>query len=981
MTFPLTARPMVYELQVGATDWANITSYTHSLRTPTAVNRGVPGEYSQSMPTESSFSINNANGLFSPRNPLSPLYGLIGKNTPVRWGIGDGVIGMVTSGETNSGGNVWTADKAQLDITGDMDVRVDLELRTPGPDDAWTADSWTAGSFDLASKYDGSDPTRSWSFVVTAGKLRLYWFTAGTLASAKQAESTVALSGPAQNRRAVRATIDVDNGASGNTVTFYTAPTAAGPWTQLGATVTQAGVTSIFSGAGAVRFGGSGSIGSGYAYARAPYAVWYSGELRNGIGGTLAANPVFTTQPLDPVPFSSSDFADGLGNQWFFTGYPDAARTWYRSVDYRFWGECSSFPNRWDTSGNDAWVPISAAGLLRRMGQGTDPSDTGLQTWIESQSPAPVSYFPLSGAEGTGYSLNQGTIGTNSARFYPEKFGTFLPFYTYGKDFGVPWLGTGMEYNASGPTCDMRGDVGSSFDNFTLDFVFQSPLVTNDNGATLSTNIGVLEIYIWDYAYNRWYLRLQDTSNGGTFQVTWYDNTGANSHTFPSAGPVPALLDNEIHTCRFQISSSGGTQTYSVYIDGVLWSSNSWATGNGMLGTMLYQMYYSRYPGQTVFNIGHITGWASGSGIGAAPTAADFTIAANGYAGERAGDRMLRIADLANVPLVLEGNTSDTAAMGPQYAEPRLTQLRDAENADMGILGERRGAFGLKYRTRVSMIGQAPGLTLDYSAGHIVPPFEPTDDDQLTKNDWSVSRRDGDTARVQLTTGRMSIQDPPSGVGQYADQTSVNVETDAMLPGIAAWLVALGTVDKARYPSVTVDLGVLAQYDAAHGTTLEAQARALDFGDLLVIQNMQKLGVYDDVRLLVLGYDETLSDGAFKHVISWDCAPYDGYEGATYATSASSGTARFDTAGSTLTAALTSVGTSFQVTSPVTVWTTDAAAFPFDVIVDGERMTVNTISGTTSPQTFSVTRAVNGVAKAHSAGADVRLFTPARYSL
>lgn len=976
MTFPNEPRPMVYELQVGATDWANITPYVYALRQPTTVSRGVPSEYSQSAPSESTLWLNNANGLFSPRNPLSSLYGLIGKNTPVRWGVGDGTIGMVTSGVANSGGGSWTSDKAALDITGDLDVRVDLELRVPGIDDDWTADSWTTGSFDLASKYDGSDTTRSWSFVLTAGKLRLYWFTAGTLASVKQAESTVTLPVPAQNRRALRFTIDVDNGAAGNTVTFYTAPTNSGPWTQLGAPVTQAGVTSIFSGAGALRFGGSSSSGGAYTYARAPYAVFYSGEMRNAINGGIVANPIFTTQPLDAVPFSSSSFSDGLSNTWFFIGQADAARIWYRNVDYRFHGECSSFPNRWDTSGNDAWVPITAAGLLRRLGQAQEPADTGLQTWILSQSPQPVSYFPLTGAEGTKYSVNRGRVGNNSLRFYPE--GTVV--YTYGKPWDVPWLDTGMEYNASALAAgnDMRADVVCADNNFVLDFVYQSPVINSDTGGTLNTNIGLTKILLWSYDYDRWQLQLNDAANGGTLQITWWAGDSVGTFTFPATAALPALLDNEIHTVRFTVRSIAGPgQAYAVYIDGQLVQSNSLATTRALNGTSLYQMTYARYVGQTVANFGHMTLWTSAIGdLSDVPSAADFYDAVTGYTGELAGDRLLRVADLGGIPLVLEGNAADTMPMGAQYAEPRLTQLRDAENADMGILGERRGAFGLRYRTRVSMFDQAPALTLDYSLGQIVPPFEPTDDDQLTKNDWSVQRRDGNTARVQLTTGRMSIQEPPAGVGQYADQTTVNVETDGVLPGVAAWMVNLGTVDKARYPAITVDLGIL----AAAG--LDAAARAVDFGDLLVLKNMQELGVYDDVRLLVLGtVNETVSDGGYKHTITWSCAPYDAYEGAVYGTSASVGADRYDTENSTLVAALTAGATTFQVASPRTLWTTDAAAFPLDVIMEGERMTVGAITGTTSPQTFSsVTRAVNGVSRAHSAGADIRLFTPAKYT-
>ncbi|MFF2960481.1 hypothetical protein ACFVT1_16555 [Streptomyces sp. NPDC057963] len=58
------------------------------------------------------------------------------------------------------------------------------------------------------------------------------------------------------------------------------------------------------------------------------------------------------------------------------------------------------------------------------------------------------------------------------------------------------------------------------------------------------------------------------------------------------------------------------------------------------------------------------------------------------------------------------------------------------------------------------------------------------------------------------------------------------------------------------------------------------------------------------------------------------------------------------------------------------VWTTDSAEMPFDVRLGGEVVTVHSISGATSPQTFTVTRAVNGIAKAHSSGTDVRLAVP-----
>ena len=52
------------------------------------------------------------------------------------------------------------------------------------------------------------------------------------------------------------------------------------------------------------------------------------------------------------------------------------------------------------------------------------------------------------------------------------------------------------------------------------------------------------------------------------------------------------------------------------------------------------------------------------------------------------------------------------------------------------------------------------------------------------------------------------------------------------------------------------------------------------------------------------------------------------------------------------------------------LWITTAgfpSMFPFDINVAGERITVTAITGSSTPQTFTVTRAVNGVSKAQAA--------------
>lgn len=86
---------------------------------------------------------------------------------------------------------------------------------------------------------------------------------------------------------------------------------------------------------------------------------------------------------------------------------------------------------------------------------------------------------------------------------------------------------------------------------------------------------------------------------------------------------------------------------------------------------------------------------------------------------------------------------------------------------------------------------------------------------------------------------------------------------------------------------------------------------------------------------------------------------------------------RLDTDGSQLAAGATSTATSLSVavtSGPLWVTSTaDPAEFPLNVLIGGEEMRVTGITGTTSPQTFTVVRSVNSIVKAQTSGTDVRL--------
>lgn len=125
-------------------------------------------------------------------------------------------------------------------ITGDIDIRVKV-----------APSSWTAAGT-LAAKWESVGNQRSWLLLLNAntGTLGFNWSTDGST-NVGQKNSSVAVNtvtGVVNGQPYwVRATLDVDNGATGNDLKFYTSPDNV-TWTQLGTTVTTASVTSIFGG-------------------------------------------------------------------------------------------------------------------------------------------------------------------------------------------------------------------------------------------------------------------------------------------------------------------------------------------------------------------------------------------------------------------------------------------------------------------------------------------------------------------------------------------------------------------------------------------------------------------------------------------------------------------------------------------------------------------------------------------------------------
>ena len=145
MVFPDSPLGARSEFQIVGV-WTDVTQHalSQSLITHT---RGRTAEGQAVDPASCSLLLKSPAGLYSPRNPRSPYYQLIGRNTPMRVSI-QAARRLVVSG--SAGSRATTPDNAALDITGDIDIRVDAAL-----------DNWGRDLLEITAKQDAAADQRT----------------------------------------------------------------------------------------------------------------------------------------------------------------------------------------------------------------------------------------------------------------------------------------------------------------------------------------------------------------------------------------------------------------------------------------------------------------------------------------------------------------------------------------------------------------------------------------------------------------------------------------------------------------------------------------------------------------------------------------------------------------------------------------------------------------------------------------------------
>jgi hypothetical protein len=588
---------------------------------------------------------------------------------------------------------------------------------------------------------------------------------------------------------------------------------------------------------------------------------------------------------------------------------------------YRFYGEISEWPIVWDISGTDVRVQVEASGITRRLGQGSSPLKSSL--YRELSSPAReniVAYWPMEDETGS------------------DSFASGIDAHPAMTFTGTPTLSTSEAWQGTAPLPQMQSAVATAVvPSYTAtgETAFRFFMLVPSGG--VSAEDTVFTLYTTGTA-RKWLVRI---NTSGNLKVMAYDSSGSellgeSFVAFQNNGDSASML--------FEMTQNGSDIDWRLRKEdytGIKLTTEGIPTTN-WTGTL------SGYTVGIVSKIKIGDGGSLGDTVIGHVTLADDLAAysgtdnaALGQRGERANTRFLRLCREEGIAgfLVDKGTgTTGSQQMGQQDREDLLTLINEVPETDLGMLYEPRDALGISYRTRISLYNQDAVLTLDYAQHELSDPPIPVDDDRYTRNQVTVTRNHGSSWTEELTTGAMSVQDPPDGVGRYDVNDTISLAEDDKLPDQAGWRLHLGTVDEARYPQISVNL----RYSTfTSSVDMMNAALVTDIGDRIVIQNPPSWIPPDDISQLVIGYTETL--GFVEHDITFACTPESPYrisevEHATYA--------RVDTDGSTLGAQIDSDDTAIDVVTQEgsAHWTTEYAEFPFDVRMGGEVMTVTEIN-------------------------------------
>jgi hypothetical protein len=877
--------------------WTDITDYVHH-PDGIAITRGRGDQLSQAPPASCSLTLQNQDGRFTPRNPTGAWYGTIGRNTPLR---------VLVRPNTNSQSD--TFNRSASSSWGSAD--------TGG---SWTNTGGAASDFSVAAASGGRHTHTSATsphystlpLSVLRSDIRVRVKTAALAAGAPLTAAIVVRWTDASNSNRFEIRFNTDQ-----TISARLASRVAG--------VDGANATTTVSGlshAAGTWYWVRAQIGQSSARIK----VWQDGTTEpagwniDGSSGFLPLNASAAACGLYSIRETGNSNANAT------IDFDDYAM--FDGVRIQFTGYVDEWPARWaDQSASFALAPIVASGLLRRIQQGAALRSALYRAHTEDyylSTRVVKAYWPCEDASGS----------------------------------------TSIASGVGGPAMTITGEVNLAADSTIAG---SDPLPTSTATTILA---GPVPVYPTSTTWAiRWVMSIPTAPASTNTLMRWY--TGGTLPVWqlnlvPGGGIDLLKLEAYDASNVEQIGDTGadfaqfGTELYGrqVYFEvtgtqngaNIDWTYQAHPGGGklgseaGTIGNVTAVRFGAGYgnqgiPGTTVGHIAVATDSLYGAGL-------DGT---DGYAGETTDERLFRLCNEQNVAALFGELTNigavTTQTMGPQTTTTFINQLREIEATEAGVLHDGKQGH-LTLLPRGLRANRAVDLTLAVDSSELGWPFEPTDDDKDLRNDITVNRTKGSSARA---TDAASV----AAVGVYADTVTVNTADDADLAYHAGWRLNLGTVDDLRYPQIVLKL--------TRSQTLIEDWLDCDIGARIQVADVPAGLPPDDLDLHIEGYTETIDNVDWTVTLNTSPArPWQVFE------LEDTDLGRLESTGSSLLTSATAGATSLLVatTEIGPQWSTTAE--PYNWHVAGEKITVTTMN----------TNAVSFVAAGTASHGDNTSLTP-----
>lgn len=790
-----------------STQWDNRTS---DVRTEPGIRwgRGCSSEDIEASPAWCDLTFDNEGGTYSPRNTGSSLYGLLGRNTPIRVGFGLPVVGRVATG---SGGTTFANPAlGTMESTGSL---LAYAMATP------TGNITTPAGYTGLTERDGAAFTARAARFPTQGTT----WGGGTFTHSTTLTSWAACS------------VHVPGGtyviSDGSTADAGESPSAA----DTSALVAGDLVVAIC----AWTSDPYGRMGAPYfPLSSTPVEVYLVTDSGPSTGPRIAVWAWRHRAGSNVAGFVGA--LDGLTGAAFEIAVYSGASTYAP----RFCGEIADWPLAWSKGEHDKTTSVRAGGVMRRMAQSIDVV-SALRSALISQADL-IAYWPMEDGEG--------------ATSFAAAIGGFPMAPVNGIS---PAQVDAVAGSLALPSFTGRGARGAVSPNNSAPWGFGGVVAVPSSGTAVGNNLltaecagggGTISTFGIEYT----------SSSSITVKALFTDGTTASSVL--SGGSFLSTFPNGIHGRQIfayvALAQNGTGVDWSVSLINVTPTEpyqQVTSTGTIALNTVGplaavtagVEAGTSATLGTNDVSIGHV--FATGGAV--LNFAISRALAARGYAGASVTETAMTVARDAGYRMAFVYPAADaTMVAGKVEAASVSQQLRDLATTGQALSNDAAGFVGLEWRPLAAVVSRSPVFTFDYEGDTFTDPLRPVDDDRTTLNDVTVESTSGGMARVVVETGELGAQ--PGGAGRYAASFTLPTANATTARDLAGWMTGAGTLDAARWPEVGLEM-------SGDGNAL-CPMGAFSIGDTVRLTNLPSFTGPTSVDLVVTGFSEELDEALWR---------------------------------------------------------------------------------------------------------------------